>query len=166
MVNSLFDIQGQTAVITGGSGVLGSAMAHGLAGAGATVVVIGLHGEKTRAVVEAISAQGGQALAIACNVLERADLQHALEKVTATFGPVDILVNGGRGQCSTGHYIGKQSLFRVGQGGYRWCICAELYRHVVELPGIWTRDGGTRPGLHRECCLDECAAAIDAHTRI
>src|SRR6202165_1918609 len=99
MVNALFDIQGQTAVITGGSGVLGSAMAHGLAQAGATVVVIGLHEEKTRAVVDAISAQGGQALAIACNVLERADLQRALEQVTATFGPLDILINAAGGNA-------------------------------------------------------------------
>jgi NAD(P)-dependent dehydrogenase (short-subunit alcohol dehydrogenase family) len=99
MVNALFDIQGQTAVITGGSGVLGSAMAHGLAQAGATVVVIGLHEEKTRAVVDAISAQGGQALAIACNVLERADLQRALEQVTARFGPLDILVNAAGGNA-------------------------------------------------------------------
>ncbi len=99
MVSSFFDIQGQTAVITGGSGILGNAMAHGLVQAGANVVVIGLHEEKTHAVAETISAQGGKALAIACNVLERADLQHALERVTATFGPVDILVNAAGGNA-------------------------------------------------------------------
>src|SRR5579859_1463572 len=99
MVNALFDIRGQTAVITGGSGILGSAMAQGLAQAGANVVVIGLHEEKTSAVAEAISAQGGKSLAIACNVLERADLQNALEQVTATFGPLDILVNAAGGNA-------------------------------------------------------------------
>ncbi len=97
--HTLFDIQGQTAVITGASGVLGSAMAQELARAGAKVVVIGLHEEKTRAVVEAISTQGGQALAIACNVLERADLQSAFEQVTTTFGPPAILVNGAGGNA-------------------------------------------------------------------
>jgi NAD(P)-dependent dehydrogenase (short-subunit alcohol dehydrogenase family) len=96
---SLFDIQGQTAIITGGSGILGSAMAQGLAQAGANIVVIGLHEEKTSAVVQAILAQGGKALAIACNVLERADLQQALEQVTATFGQVDILVNAAGGNA-------------------------------------------------------------------
>lgn len=99
MVNSLFDIQGQTAVITGGSGVLGSAIAHGLAQAGANVVIIGLHEDKTSAVAESISAQRGKALAIACNVLERAYLQRALEQVTATFGQVDILVNAAGGNA-------------------------------------------------------------------
>ena len=97
--HTLFDIQNQTAIITGGSGVLGSAMAQGLAGAGAKVVIIGLHEEKTAAIAEAITAQGGKALAIACNVLERADLQRALEQVMATFGQVDILVNGAGGNA-------------------------------------------------------------------
>ncbi len=166
MVNALFDIRGRTAVITGGSGVLGSAMAHGLAQAGARVVVIGLHEEKTRAVVEAISVQGGQALAIACNVLERADLQRALEQVTASFGPLDILVNAAGGNAPQATTSASNPFFESGQGGYRERICLELYRHIVELPGIWTRDGGTRPGLHRECRLDERAAAIDTHPRL
>ena len=97
--HKLFDIQGQTVVITGGSGVLGRAMAQGLAQAGANIAVIGLHEEKTRAVAEAISQQGGKALAIACNVLERADLQRVLEQVASTFGPVDILVNAAGGNA-------------------------------------------------------------------
>ena len=95
----LFEIQGQTAVITGASGILGSAMVHGLTQAGANVVIIGLHEDKTSAVAESISAQGGKALAIACNVLERADLERALERVTATFGQVDILVNAAGGNA-------------------------------------------------------------------
>jgi NAD(P)-dependent dehydrogenase (short-subunit alcohol dehydrogenase family) len=74
-------------------------MAQGLAQAGANVVIIGLHQEKTKAVADSINAQGGKALAIACNVLERADLERALEQVTATFGQVDILVNGAGGNA-------------------------------------------------------------------
>src|SRR5579859_736355 len=97
--HTLFNIHNQTAIITGGSGILGSAMAHGLAQAGAIVVIIGLHEEKTTAVAESISTQGGHALAIACNVLERADLQRAVEQVTATFGQVDILVNAAGGNA-------------------------------------------------------------------
>ncbi len=101
MANShgLFNIHNQTAIITGGSGILGSAMAHGLAQDGANVVVIGLHEEKTSAIAASIIAQGGKALAIVCNVLERADLQRALEQVTATFGQVDILVNAAGGNA-------------------------------------------------------------------
>lgn len=97
--HSLFNIQGQTAIITGGSGILGSAMAHGLAQGGANVVILGLHEEKTSAVAEAISAQGGKALAIACNVLEGTDLQRAYEQVTAAFSQVDILVNAAGGNA-------------------------------------------------------------------
>src|SRR5690348_17250774 len=95
----LFNIQNHTAIITGGSGILGSAMARGLAQAGANVAILGLHKEKTSAVAESITEQGGKALAIACNVLERADLQRAYEQVIATFGQVDILVNAAGGNA-------------------------------------------------------------------
>src|SRR5579872_1933494 len=111
--HKLFDLEGQTAVITGGSGVLGSALALGLAQAGAKIAVISLHEEKSRAVVETITGQGGQALAIACNVLESADLQRALEQVTDTFGPVDILVNGAGGNAPQATTSANNSFFEL-----------------------------------------------------
>ena len=66
---TLFDVQGQTAVITGGGGVLGSVMARALAEAGARVVVISLHATSSAKVVETIRAAGGEALGVACDVI-------------------------------------------------------------------------------------------------
>ena len=103
-LQTLFDIHGLTAVITGGSGQLGRAMALGLAQAGVKVAVISLHAETSEAVVRAIKAEGGLALGIACDVLDRASLERTLELVTGTFGPIDILVNaagGNRPQATT-----------------------------------------------------------------
>jgi NAD(P)-dependent dehydrogenase (short-subunit alcohol dehydrogenase family) len=94
---SLFDIQGRTAVITGGSGGLGSAMAHGLAAAGASVAILSRHVESARKVADEIVARGGNALGVACNVVERSAIEAAYEQVTRAFGPVDILVNGAGG---------------------------------------------------------------------
>src|SRR5437868_5210380 len=94
---SLFDVHGSTAVITGGSGALGAAMAHALAQAGVRVAILSLHIESSRRVAEAIRADGGQIIGISCDITERHDLEQALEQVTNTFGPIDILVNAAGG---------------------------------------------------------------------
>ncbi|MCU0490020.1 MAG: SDR family oxidoreductase [Chloroflexaceae bacterium] len=92
-----FDIRGQVAVVTGGSGVLGSAMAHGLAAAGAAVAVLGRRLAPAESVAEAIRAVGGSAMAIAADVCDREALRHAAAQIEANFGPVDMLVNGAGG---------------------------------------------------------------------
>ena len=94
---ALFDIQGLTAVITGGSGGLGSVMALALAKAGVRVSILSLHAASSAKVVEAIQAENGEAIGIACDVLQRTDLEHACSEVLKTFGPIDILVNAAGG---------------------------------------------------------------------
>ena len=94
---TLFDLRGQTAVITGGSGVLGSVMAQGLARAGARVAVLSRRQESCEEVAEAIRAEGGQAVGIACDVLDQAGLERAAEEVAGAVGDVDILVNAAGG---------------------------------------------------------------------
>ncbi len=96
-MQTLFTIQGLTAVITGGSGGLGKVMAQGLAQAGVRVAVVSLHAGTSSMVAEAIRADGGQAIGIACDVLDPAALERAQELITGTFGPVDILINAAGG---------------------------------------------------------------------
>jgi NAD(P)-dependent dehydrogenase (short-subunit alcohol dehydrogenase family) len=95
--HTLFDVQGQTAVITGGGGILGSVMARALAQAGVRVAVISLHATSSAKVVEAIQAAGGEALGVACNVMDRAALEQAREEILRNFTTIDILVNGAGG---------------------------------------------------------------------
>ncbi|GAC1473278.1 MAG: SDR family oxidoreductase [Ktedonobacteraceae bacterium] len=94
---SLFSIQGQTAVVTGGSGGLGGAMASALALAGANVAIISRRVENAQKTAQEIESAGGRALGLACDVGDRAALEQALVHITSTFGPVDILVNGAGG---------------------------------------------------------------------
>ncbi len=96
-IEKLFSLQGLTAVITGGSGVLGSAMAHGLADAGARVAIVSLHSDSATVVAESIRANGGQAISIACSVNDSTALEQTAGQVTRTFGPADILVNAAGG---------------------------------------------------------------------
>jgi len=110
-IQTLFDIQGLTAVITGGSGQLGKVMAQGLAQVGVRVAVVSLHGEMSGMVAESIRADGGQAIGIACNVLYRAALEQAQELVTGTFGPVDILINAAGGNHPQATTSDKHTFF-------------------------------------------------------
>jgi NAD(P)-dependent dehydrogenase (short-subunit alcohol dehydrogenase family) len=96
-MQTLFNIKGLTAVITGGSGQLGRVMAQGLAQAGVRVAVLSLHAETSEKVAEAINTNGGEAIGIACDVLDRAALERTLELVTSTFGSIDILINAAGG---------------------------------------------------------------------
>jgi NAD(P)-dependent dehydrogenase (short-subunit alcohol dehydrogenase family) len=107
----LFTIEGQTAVVTGGSGVLGRTMCLALAQAGARVVVLGRRAELANKVAEEIRAAGGQALGISCDVTQRSDLERALAQVTDTFGPIDILVNGAGGNQANATTSPERSFF-------------------------------------------------------
>ena len=93
----LFDVRGLTAVITGGTGVLGTEMALALARAGVRVAIISRHATSSAKVVQAIQAEHGEAIGIACDVLQRTDLEHACTEVLETFGPIDILINAAGG---------------------------------------------------------------------
>ncbi len=108
---ALFDMRGRVAVITGGSGQLGRAMALGLARAGVQVAILGRHAETCSAVAEAIQTDGGSALGIACDVLDRAAIERACEQVTRAFGPVDILVNAAGGNAPAATTSTEHSFF-------------------------------------------------------
>jgi NAD(P)-dependent dehydrogenase (short-subunit alcohol dehydrogenase family) len=110
-LRTLFNVSGLTAVITGGSGHLGRAMAQALAQAGVQVAVISLHAETSRTVAEAIQASGGKALAIACDVLDRVALERTVDQVTETFGPVDILINAAGGNQPQATTTDDQTFF-------------------------------------------------------
>jgi NAD(P)-dependent dehydrogenase (short-subunit alcohol dehydrogenase family) len=102
MINmeTFFDLKEKTAVVTGGTGVLGSVMAEGLALAGVKVVVIGRRKEAGEAVVDKINTSGGKAIFAAADVLNESDLLKARDLTLSTFGGVDILVNGAGGNLA------------------------------------------------------------------
>ncbi len=114
-IQTLFNVRGLTAVITGGSGQLGKTMAHAMAQAGVQVAVVSLNADTSARVAEAIRADGGQAIGIACDVLDRAALERTLEQVTNTFGPVDILINGAGGNHPQATTSATHSFFDLDQ---------------------------------------------------
>ncbi|WP_425615105.1 SDR family oxidoreductase [Anatilimnocola sp. NA78] len=92
-LEQLFGLQGQTAVVIGGTGVLGGALAEGLASAGALAVVAGRSHERGAERVAAIEQAGGRALYLEVNAENRESVQQLLRSTVARFGKVDMLVN-------------------------------------------------------------------------
>ena len=97
MNQSLFSLAGKTAVVTGGTGVLGTEMVLALAAAGAQVGVLGRRQEQAEAVAQQVTQQGGQAIALPADVLKTDSLEAARKSVVEAFGTIDILVNAAGG---------------------------------------------------------------------
>jgi NAD(P)-dependent dehydrogenase (short-subunit alcohol dehydrogenase family) len=93
MTNDLFDLTGCTAVVIGGTGVLGGAICHGLADAGAAVAVLGRSVERGATRVAALEAAGASAISVSVDATDPVALASALTEIQTRLGPVDILVN-------------------------------------------------------------------------
>lgn len=92
-LEELFSLKNKVAVVIGGSGVLGGAMASGLARAGARVTVVGRTAEKVEQRAQEIQGDAGEALPVVVDAGKKAELQRALREVVDRWGHVDILVN-------------------------------------------------------------------------
>jgi 2-deoxy-D-gluconate 3-dehydrogenase len=92
-VTSLFDLSGRIAVVTGGNGGIGRAIALGLAQAGASVAVLARNEDKNRVVLAELQGIGRPALVSRLDVTDRAALAPAVEQVERALGGIDILVN-------------------------------------------------------------------------
>lgn len=97
MSGSLFSLEGETAVIIGGTGTLGGAMADALAECGAKVAVLGRSAERGWQRVAAIEAAGGTAMFHTADVLDRDSLTAARDAVNEQLGSVSVLINAAGG---------------------------------------------------------------------
>ena len=111
----MFELDGKVAVITGGTGVLGSVMAKNLAAAGASVAVLATTAQKTQALEHEIEAKGGKALGLVVDVLDRNTIESAGQAIEESFGQVDILVNAAGGNRPEATTSAERSFFDVPQ---------------------------------------------------
>lgn len=96
-IQSLFDLSGKVAIVTGGGNGIGKGCCEMLAEAGASVVVGDLNAEDAGNVAKGIRDGGGKAIAVACNVLDDAERVNLVEQAVTHFGAIHILVNNAGG---------------------------------------------------------------------
>ncbi|MEZ4736125.1 MAG: SDR family oxidoreductase [Caldilineaceae bacterium] len=112
-LNTLFSLQGRVAIVTGGTGVLGGAIAHGLAAAGAKVGILGRQAERAAEVVETIQANGGEAMPVPADALDQAALAQARDNVLQQWGRIDILINAAGGNSPDATVFGDVTFFNL-----------------------------------------------------
>lgn len=112
------DLNGKVAVVTGGGGVLCSRLALALASSGAKVAILDLKLEAAERTASAIRDKGHTAIGVGANVLEKASLELAAQKVLEKLGPCDLLLNGAGGNHPAGttgeEYLEVASLEKSG----------------------------------------------------
>lgn len=91
------DLSGKVAVVTGAAGVLCSDFSRALAKCGAKVALLDINETVAKEIADEINADGGKAIAIKANCLDKSSLEEAKEIVDKTFGACDILINGAGG---------------------------------------------------------------------
>lgn len=94
---NMFSLKGKTAVVTGGGGVLGSAIAKGLGFAGASIGICDIMPEKAREVAKSLGDNGINSRSYEVDVLKKESIQECCDKIYADFKKVDILINAAGG---------------------------------------------------------------------
>ena len=97
---NLFSVKDKVVVITGGTGVLGKAIAAHLAEEGAKVILLGRKTEVGNKIVESIRTQGGEALFLTTDVLDRKILEQNLADILKAYGRIDALLNAAGGNMT------------------------------------------------------------------
>ena len=91
--SNLFQLEGKSAVVTGGAGVLGSVIAGALAEAGAKVIIAARPKEKADRVAEKITASGGSAKGVFLDVFDEESIHACCDAALDELGQIDILIN-------------------------------------------------------------------------
>jgi NAD(P)-dependent dehydrogenase (short-subunit alcohol dehydrogenase family) len=119
-LTSLFTLSGKVTVVTGGGGVLCGVMSRALGQLGVKVAVLDIFEGAAKKVAEDIMAQNGEAIAVQCDVLDKASLETARDAVLARLGHVDILINGAGGNKKQATTSPDLSFFDLSPDAVRW----------------------------------------------
>ncbi len=134
-LSSLFSLTGQVAVIIGGTGELCGAMAQGLAGAGAEVILAGRNADKAAARLAKIHAAGGTGYFVSADAGSKAEVEQLLAAVLAKSGRVDIVINGAGVNSATPFLeIGEEEYERIMRVNVKSVFlgCQVFGRYLVE----------------------------------
>lgn len=122
----LFSLKGKVAVVTGGTGVLGGAIAHGLAAAGAKIAILGRRGQRAEQVAQEIIAEGGEAMPLPADALDKNSLDIARDTLLDKWGTVDILINAAGGTVQEAIIVGDRTFFDMTEEAWNQVVALNL----------------------------------------
>ena len=131
LTKQLFSVENKVAVITGGTGVLGSVMAKGMADAGAHVMIIGRRVDAGEKVVGEILKAGGKATFFQADVLNKEELQKIKAQILSTAGTIDILINGAGGNMPGATIAPDKTFFDLDTKAFQQVVDLNLLGTVL-----------------------------------
>lgn len=143
-MNNLFDLSAKVAVVTGGTGVLGGAMAKGLAAAGARVGVLGRNQKAADRCVKEIRDEGGKAIPLIADILNRSELEAARQKIEEEWQRIDILVNAAGGNFPGAVIAPDQSILEVTKEDLEKVV------HVNFMGSFWATQTFAKPMIKQK----------------
>ncbi len=120
MNDTLFNVEGKCVAVTGGAGVLGQSMCKALAGRGAKVAVLDLDLARAEQLCKEIGNDGGFAVAVEVNVLDKPSVEAAFNRVIGALGRVDVLVNGAGGNKKEATCVPPTTFFDLPSDAMKW----------------------------------------------
>jgi NAD(P)-dependent dehydrogenase (short-subunit alcohol dehydrogenase family) len=146
-IQTRFDLSGKVVVVTGGAGGLCTAICHALAAAGVKVAVLDLNQEAAERLAAGIRSTGADAIGVACNVLERENLEAAAQEVLAKFNKVDMLINGAGGNKPKATTDPEQHFFDLPADALRWVFDLNLMGTILPSQVFGKLMAGQRRGV-------------------
>ncbi|MCD7933196.1 MAG: SDR family oxidoreductase [Tannerellaceae bacterium] len=130
-MNQLFSVEGKVILLTGGSGILGACMAKHLAREGAKVVILDRNEEAGKQVADGIRAEGGEALFLYCDVLQKEQLEKNRQDIIAAYGTIDVLVNLAGGNMAGATIPPDKTIFDLDIEAFRKVVDLNLFGTVL-----------------------------------
>lgn len=131
MSSDIFNIDGKVVLLTGAGGVLGRAMSRYLAEQGAKVVVTDRSDTLADGSAEVVRADGGVAMGLELDALNRASIEQALREVEKEWGGVDVLINAAGGNSAKATASTELSFFDIPEDAMRFVVDLNLMGSVI-----------------------------------
>ena len=130
-MNELFDIKDNVTVITGGTGILGRAIAKYLAANGAIVIILGRKEDVGRRIAEDITAAGGKCEFLKTDVMDKAVVEKNRDEILKRYGRIDTLLNAAGGNMKGATITPEQTFFDLNTDEFEKVLNLNLTGTVI-----------------------------------
>lgn len=126
-----FSLENKVIIVTGGTGILGSAMIDAIVEAGGTVGILGRKKEVAEERANTIIAKGGKAIALVADVMQQSQLEACKQQVLQAFGKIDGLVNAAGGIMPQGVLQPNEDIFSMNLEGMKQTMELNLWGTII-----------------------------------